>query len=182
MLKRIWMIAILMALCLPAHTIEQRRGILEGVVLKLDAAGKTVVVKLDDGTEHALRVVKRTTFHGAQDTAEGSRDAFRGLKEGSHIAVHYTTKGTDETAEEIDNIGDQGLKATKGTITHLERGARTLTVKTADGADETYRLTDSAARDAGTDIAGGTEQSAKVTVYYTEEAGRKVAHFFRRAI
>jgi hypothetical protein len=180
MLKRISMIAIVMALCLPAHAIEKRHGILEGVVLKLDSAARTVVVKLADGTEHTLRVAKRTTFHGAQDTAAGTRDAFQELKEGSHVAVHYTAKGTDETAEEIDNIGDEGLKATKGTITHLDRGAKTLTVKTADGADETYRLTDSAARDAGTDIAAGTEQSAKVTVYYTEEAGRKVAHFFRR--
>lgn len=182
MLKRLSMIVLLMALCSPARAIEQRHGILVGEIVKLDAAAKTLVVKLADGTEHTLHVVKRTTIHGTEATAAGATEAFHGLKQGSHVAVHYTAKGTDETAEEIDNIGDEGLKAMEGTITHLDRGAKTLTVRTADGADETYRLTGSAARDAGTDIAAGTEQSAKVTVYYTEDAGRRVAHFFRRAI
>ena len=182
MLKRVSMIVIAMALCLPAHAVEQRHGILEGVVLKLDSAARTVVVKTADGTEHTLHMVKRTTVHGAQDTAGGAKDTFHEVKEGSHVAVHYTAKGTDETAEEIDNIGDEGLKAAQGTVTHIDRGAKTMTVKTAKGADETYRLTDSAAKDAGTDIAAGTEKSVKVTVYYTEEGGRKVAHFFKRAI
>ncbi len=29
-------------------------------------------------------------------------------------------------------------------------------------------------------MAKGTEKGAKVTVYYTEEAGKKVAHFFEK--
>ena len=37
----------------------------------------------------------------------------------------------------------------------------------------------SAAKDAGKDIAAGAEKSARVTIYYTQEAGRKVAHFFK---
>jgi hypothetical protein len=57
-----------------------------------------------------------------------------------------------------------------------------MSVKTADGGGETYRLTGGAAKDAGKDIGEGAEKSAKVTVYYTEEAGHKVAHFFKRAI
>lgn len=36
-------------------------------------------------------------------------------------------------------------------------------------------------KDAGKDIAEGAEKSAKVTVYYTEDAGHKVAHFFKRS-
>lgn len=43
-------------------------------------------------------------------------------------------------------------------------------------------MTDNAAKDAGKDIAAGTEKSVKVTVYYSEEGGHKVAHFFKRAI
>jgi hypothetical protein len=46
-----------------------------------------------------------------------------------------------------------------------------------NGTEETYRLGDSAAKDS----AEGSERSAKVTVYYTEDAGHKVAHFFKRA-
>lgn len=182
MRKRFTLIFVLMVLCLPALAVQQRHGILVGVVTKLDSATHTVVVKLADGTEHSLHFVKRTAVHGAQDTAAGTQDAFHGLKEGSNVAVHYTAKGTDETAEEIDNIGKDGLKATKGTVTHIGRDTKTLTVKTGDGAEQTYRLTDSAAKDAGRDISKSAEKSAKVTVYYTEEGGQKVAHFFRRGI
>lgn len=181
MLKRSFVVILLMALCLPALAIETRHGILVGVVLKLDAATRTAVVKLADGTEHTVHFVKRTAVHGAQATAAGAEDAFRGLKEGSEVAVHYTAKGTDETAEEVDNIGKDGLNATEGTVVRIDRRAKILAVKTGDGTEETYRLTDSAAKDAGKDIDESTEKSAKVTVYYTEEGGHKIAHFFKRA-
>ena len=39
-------------------------------------------------------------------------------------------------------------------------------------------MTDHAAVDAGKDVGKATEKSAKVTVYYTEESGKKIAHFF----
>lgn len=182
MLKRLSVMVMLMVLCWSVLAIEPRHGVLVGTVLKLDAAAKTVVVKVSDGTEHVFHFATRTTVHGAQETVAGAKDAFHGLKEGSDVAVHYTAKGTEETAEEIDNIGKDGLKTTDATVTHIDRGAKTLTVKTNNGAEETFRLTDSAARDAGKDIGEGTEKSAKVTVYCTEDAGHKVAHFFKRAI
>jgi hypothetical protein len=74
------------------------------------------------------------------------------------------------------------MKATDVTVVHVDRGARTLAVKTSDGAEETYRLTKNAARDAGKDVEEGADKSAKVTVYYTGEAGHKVAHFLKRAV
>ena len=39
-----------------------------------------------------------------------------------------------------------------------------------------------AAKDAGKEIGEGAEKSGKVTVYYTEEAGRKVARFFKKTL
>jgi hypothetical protein len=57
-----------------------------------------------------------------------------------------------------------------------------LSVKTADGTEEAFRLTDHAAEDAGKDISEGVEKSGKVTVYYTEKAGHKVAHFFSKVL
>jgi len=154
---------------------------MEGTVKKVDAATKTVVVKAADGTEHTLRFVGRTSVHGSEETARGAKDAFYGLKEGSEVVVHYTTQGTEETAEEVDHIGKGGLKTTEGAVTRIDRGAKAMTVKTADGAEATFRLTDRAARDTGKDIGKGAEKSGKVTVYYTEEAGRKIAHFFKKS-
>jgi hypothetical protein len=168
-----------LALCWPSIAAEEQHGILVGSVLKVDAGAKTVVVKAADGTEHTLHFVKKTTVHGAEDTAKGADDAFHGLKEGSQVAVHYTAKGGEETGEEFDRLGKDGLKSTDVTVTHIDRGAKTLAVKTTDGTAETLRLTGSAAKDAGKDIAEGTEKSAKVTVYYTEEGGRKIVHFFK---
>ncbi len=182
MIKHFSLIFMLLALCLSALAVEEQHGILTGTVLKLDAAAKTVVVKTADGTEHTLHFVKRSTVIGAEDTAKGSEDAFHGLKEGSEVAVHYTAKGGVETGDEFDRIGKDGLKATDATVTHIDRGAKTLAVKTADGTEQTFRLTGSAAKDAGKDIAEGTEKTAKVTVYYTEEGGKKVAHFFKKAV
>jgi len=179
MLKRLFAVAVIATWCLPVLAVERRHGILVGEIIKLDSATKTAVVKVADGTEHTFHFVERTTVHG---TSEAAEDAFHGLKEGTRVAVHYTAKGTEETAEEVDNIGEDGLKATHATVVHLDRGAKTLVVQTEDGTRETYHLTDSAARDAGKGILKGSEKSGKVTVYYTEEGGHKVAHFFEWAI
>jgi len=153
-----------------------------GTITKLDSATKTAVVKTGDGTEHTLKFVDKTTVHGAEATATGGKDAFHGLTEGSEVVAHYTAKGTDETAVEVDKVGKDGIHSVDGTITHIDRAGKTIAVKTADGTEETFRLSDHAATDAGKGIAKGTEKSAKVTVYYTEKAGKKTAHFFEKIV
>jgi hypothetical protein len=131
-------------------------------------------VKAADGTEQTIHFVGRTVAHGAEATGKGSKDAFLGMKEGDEVLVHYTVKGSVKTADEVDHIGKDGVKASVVTVKSVDRGAKTVAVKTADGADETYHLTGRAAREMGT----GADKTGKATVYYTEEAGKKVAHFF----
>ena len=70
-----------------------------GTVKKVDSATKTIVVKTADGAEHTFHFVAKTTVHGAEKTGEAMKDAFHGVKEGSEVAVHYTAKGAEETAE-----------------------------------------------------------------------------------
>jgi hypothetical protein len=151
----------------------------KGTVKRVDSSVKTMVVTVADGTEHTFHFLDRTAVHGADASAAGAKDAFHGLKAGSEVVVHYSRKGTEETAEEIDHVGKDGLKVTEGTISKIDRGGKTLVVKMADGAEATFRLTDHAAKDAGNDIARGAEKSARVTVYYTEDGARRVAHFFK---
>jgi len=160
--------------------VEDVAGVVNGTVKKVDSTTKTIVVRTADGVEHTFHFVGSTAVHGVEKTGEASKDAFHGVREGTEVAVHYTTKGTEKTAEEVDNIGKDGLKATEGTVTHLGSGGKTIAVKTADGTEETFHFASRAATDAGKDIAKGTDKSAKVTVYYTEEAGKKVAHFFKK--
>ncbi|MGA2746425.1 MAG: hypothetical protein ABSE44_17150 [Candidatus Sulfotelmatobacter sp.] len=153
-----------------------------GTITKLDSAAKTAAIKTKDGTESTVKFVDKTTVHGAEATATGGKDAFHGLTEGTEVVAHYTTKGTEKTAVEVDKVGKDGIHEVDGTVTHIDRGAKTMAVKTADGTEETFRLSGHAAADAGKDIAKGSEKSAKVTVYYTEEAGKKTAHFFEKII
>jgi hypothetical protein len=151
----------------------------EGAVEKVDRVAKTVLVKAADGTEHTFHLVDRTVVHGAQATHRGADAAARDLRKGSEVVVHSTKKGTEETAEEIDHVGKDGLKASDGAVTHFDRAARTMTIKTADGTEETFRMSEHAAQDAGRDTDDAAKKSTHVTVYYSEEAGHKVAHFFK---
>jgi hypothetical protein len=151
-----------------------------GTITKVDSASKTIAVKTADGTEHTIKFVDKTTIHGAEATADAAKDSFHGLKEGSEVVAHYTVKGTEKTAVEVDKVGKDGMKATEGTVTEIDRGTKVVAVKTADGTVETFKMSDHAVADAGKDIGKGTEKSAKVTVYYTEESGKKIAHFFEK--
>jgi hypothetical protein len=166
------------------ESFDSKSAVVTGPTQWVVASGltKTIVVKAADGTEHTFHFVARTAVHGAEKAGVVTKESFHGLKEGSEVIVHYTAKGREETAEEVDHIGEGGLKATEGTVTHLGRATKTLTVKTADGTAEAFGLTDHAAEDAGRDISEGAEKSGKVTVYYTEHAGHKVAHFFTKVL
>jgi outer membrane lipoprotein-sorting protein len=155
-----------------------------GTITKLDSASRTMVVKAKDGTEHTIKVVDKTVVHDAKASAEatetGAKDTFHGLKEDTEVVAHYTEKGTEKTAVEVDRVGQEGIKSVDGTITHFDRATKTMTIKTENGTEHTFRLSEHAADDAGKDVAKGAEKSAHVTVYYTEEAGKKTAHFFEK--
>ena len=165
------LLALPISLCLAADVVTA----VHGTVTKIDAGAKTIVVKTKDGTEHTLHFVAKTTVSG---TDAAAKDTFKGLKEGSDVVAHYTVKGTEKTAVEVDRMGKDGLKETEGTVSEIDRGAKTIAVKTADGTVQTFKMADHATEDAGKDIAKGAEKTAKVTVYYTEDAGKKVAHWF----
>jgi ABC-type Fe3+-hydroxamate transport system substrate-binding protein len=78
----------------------------------------------------------------------------------------------------------------EGLVTKSDRGAKTMVIKAADGTEHTLHLvertvvhggkeTEHATEDAGRDTEDAAKQSARATVYYSEEAGHKVAHFFK---
>jgi hypothetical protein len=50
-------------------------------------------------------------------------------------------------------------------------------VKTADGTEKTFELSDKAVDDAGKATGKGLAKGAKVTGYYTEEGGKKTARY-----
>jgi hypothetical protein len=70
------------------------------------------------------------------------------------------------------------MKVTKGTVEKVDEGTKTVVVKSADGTEKSFEYTGNALKDSGKAVGKGTEKGAKITVYYTEETGKKIAHFF----
>src|SRR5207302_1895013 len=70
-----------------------------------------------------------------------------------------------------------------GTIEKVDSGAKTVAVKTADDTKETFVVAGHATVDTGKDVAlysaRGAKKGEHVTVYFTEEAGKKIAHVFK---
>jgi hypothetical protein len=143
---------------------------IHGTIKHVDSATKTVVVKTADGTEHTIKVTGDTAV-------KGTKEGFDGLKEGTEVVARTTGKGVDETAVDVGKVGKDGLKSTKGTIVKFDKDTKTVVVKTADGTEKTFEVTGKALDDAGKDTGKGVAKGAKVTVYYTEDGGKKVAHY-----
>ncbi len=151
-----------------------------GTITKLDDGTKTMVVKTKDGTEHTVHFTGKTAVWGADKTAAGAKDSFKGLSEGSEVVVHYTAKGTEKSAVEVDKVGKDGLKYVDGTVTKVGKDGKTVVVKSADGTEHTFDVAGHDTADAAKGIGKAADKSGKVTVYYSEEGGKKVAHFFEK--
>lgn len=163
-----------------AFAVEDIVNSTHGTITKIDKAAKTVAIKTADGTEHVFHLANDAAVHGVRTSDLSVKDSWRGLKEGSEVAAHSTKRGTEDTAVEVDKLGDYGLQKTEGTIKEIDRGGRKLVIESADGTERTFKLSGHAAVDGAKDMAAGSEKGAKVAVYSTQEAGKTVAHFFEK--
>ena len=177
-LLRFLTVAVLMVFTL--HAADDVVSAVHGTVTKLDSGTKTMVVKAKDGTEHTIHFTDKTAVWGADKTAAGAKDSFKGLSEGSEVVVHYSVKGTEKSATEVDKVGKDGLKYVDGTVTKVGKDGKTVVVKAADGTEHTFDVAGHDTADAAKGIGKGADKTGKVTVYYTEEGGKKVAHFFEK--
>jgi hypothetical protein len=150
---------------------------LEGTMKKFYRAANVVIVTTIDGVEHIYQFTKDLVVHGGSGS---DVDALEGLREGRTVVVHYTVEGTEQAVREVDVIGDEGLKVTEGMVSHVDRGRGQITVRNDNGKTETFRLTERAASEAPKDVEAAARGGTKVVIYYTDEHGQKVAHFFRK--
>ena len=125
-----------------------------GTVESVDNAAKTVSIKTAEGTVKVVKVTDKTTVEGLK---AGANYTALGAEKGAHVVVKYTGDGADATGTGIKYLGKGTVKVSEGTVTKVDEAAKTVTVKSASGAEEVYSW------------------SEKGTV----EAGRKVAHFFK---
>lgn len=103
-MKIVSRIALLIALVSAAYAVEDVVSAVRGTVDRIDRGTRTVVVKTADGTRHSLHLLDSTAIHGADLSIAASKDSWHGLAEGSEVVAHYTKRGTEDTAVEIDKI------------------------------------------------------------------------------
>jgi hypothetical protein len=172
----------LLALCF-AVAVARAEGVthvVSGTIEKVDAGAKTIAVKTADGTVETVKFTEKTTVHGLKDAAKGADLAG---KEGGHVIVQATGEGAEKTAHSVEWVGDKTVHTTEGTVEDVGKGTKTVAVKTADGTKEAFEVSGHATVDTGKTVgrysALGAKKGEHVTVYYTEEAGKKIAHVFK---
>jgi hypothetical protein len=70
---------------------------------------------------------------------------------------------------------DDMTHVVKGVVKSVDKGAKTMVVKTADGTEHTIKWTDKTTMKGGKDIGEGVAEGSKVSVKYTEKGGEKTA-------
>jgi len=138
----------------------------EATIKSEQKAAHKIVVATEDGVEHVYDAAKDLAVHGG-------KDPLADLKPGTTVIVHYTP---DNTVEEIDRVGPGGLSTTEGIATKIDRGKKEITIRYDNGKTEKLKLTDRAAAEAGENIGNDT----RIIVYYSDEAGGKVTHYFKK--
>ncbi len=150
--------------------------VLEGTMKAVYRATNVVVVATLDGVEHMYHFTKDLLVHGGKGTGV---DALEGLEEGTTVVIHSAGTGADQSAVEIDRVGDEGLKTTEGVVTKIDHKRLEITIRFDNGTKETLQLTARAAAEAGSATSQAVP-STRVVVYYADEDGRKVAHYFKK--
>jgi hypothetical protein len=153
----------------------RRTMALEGTMKTFYKAAHTFVIVTADGAEHVYQFTKDLLIHGGKGTGV---DALADLREGTTVVVHYESRVGGQAAVELDQVGGEGLKTTEGIVTHVDRKRGEITIRFDNGSTEKLQLTARAAAEAPTEI--GQAGATRVIVYYSDEGGHKVAHFFKK--
>ena len=111
---------------------------LEGTMKQFYKGANIVIVTTMDGVEHVYQFTKNLIVHGGKKPGV---DALEDLRDGTMVAIHYTETGPHAAAEEIDLLGDEGLKITEGVVTRIDRRRQEITIKYANGSTETLQMT-----------------------------------------
>lgn len=159
-----------------------------GAVTKVDKTTKTLAIKTADGSEQVFKYTERTAIRDSRATSKaakmGALDTYFAGRDGARVVVRYMGKGADQTATVVEDFGKDTLKGGKATVTKVDRAARTVSVRTEDGAEHTFQLGSQAIVETDHGVVRGSryafKEGDKVIVHYTESEGGKVVHFFKK--
>lgn len=86
------------------------------------------------------------------------------------VATIFTV-GICQTVSAEDDV----FHIAKGVVKSIDKGSKTMVVKTADGTEHTIKWTDKTTIKGGKDVGDSIAEGSKVSVKYTEKAGEKTA-------
>lgn len=72
-------------------------------------------------------------------------------------------------------VGEDAFHLVSGFVKHVDHGAKTMVVKTADGTEHTIKWTGDTAWEGTKESGKGIAEGSKVSVKYTEKGGEKTA-------
>jgi hypothetical protein len=135
------------------------------------------IVKTADGFGHLFHLARRTAGHGGKATGD---QALGGLEDGNKVVVHYTADRANEAVKDVDRDSGSESEGVEGTITNVDRSAKTIAIRLADGSRQMLRLTQPATSHATRNISGAVVGTTSVVVYSNDEEGRRVVYYFTR--
>ena len=143
---------------------------ISGTVESLDSAAKTVAIKTADGSVKVFKVTEKSVVEGAKACASYTA---LGAEKGSHVVVKYTGEASDATVSGVKVIGKGTVKVSEGTVTKVDDAAKTVTVKTASGAEEVYQFSEKVTVDSAKGIAKGAEKAPRCLSITPTKPARK---------
>lgn len=126
------------------------------------------VHRIASGVAEGVERVDRAVRPDARDA-----EALNGLREGQTVVVHDRRQGAQGGGEPADLVGSEGLTATEGTVTDINRKRAEIRIRFDDRTTETFRV---ARQDVGIEGA----DASHVLIDYPNAAGEKVGHTFVR--
>src|SRR5581483_8564658 len=122
----------------------------------------TVVAGAADGIRHLFHRSKPSTVEGGEETGAASPDVLKDFTNGTRVVVHYSAE-CDPAGRDIDAV-----------VTRVDREAKTVRIRLADGTDDTLQLLPAVTADADDAVA------ADAIVSYTDRNGRRQSYYFTR--
>jgi hypothetical protein len=168
------LLSIVPAVAQPANASSESAPPVRGVVALADTM-KTFyrtlnvgLVAARDGIVHAYRFTADLTAHGGRNPGQEAAAALGDLREGAMVV--------------IQSVNDEDRMETEGRVAHVDRGRKQITVKYDDGTVDVLQLAERAAAATWPEeeqAIAAQAAGAEAAVYYNDEDGRRVVHFFR---
>jgi hypothetical protein len=125
------------------------------------------LVAASDGIAHAYRF-STGLVHGGGNPEQEAATPLGSLPEGAMVV--------------IQSVNDEDRMETEGRVAHVDRGRKQITVRYDDGTVDVLQLTERAAAATWPEeeqAIAAQAAGAEAAVYYNDEDGRRVVHFFR---